>query len=348
MPSFEIPDGPATVKLTEGADATTPRTGSIVFTVNNKSGEVRSGTLSVQVAGQSKAEWFAIDGEHERGFDSANSETVTIKIAVPNSVAAGNYPFRLRVVAVNDPDNDHTDGPATTVEVPPPPPPLPVPKPKWPWIVGALVLLAVIGGLAWAYWPKPDGPVDPVATETAAPTPEVTTEAASPTPEVTALIPDVVGKTLAEATPLATLFVLTPVMAQGGDKPVDQIYAQLPAADSVQNKGIPLRVTIDPGVEVPDLRGTDTSGAVRRLQQIGLHVQSSTTSCDANAVDGQITAQQPGPSERVKANSGVNITVAAVGGTIGRFAVRCRQRFDGVIRMEQMERVRDRSVIINR
>ena len=337
MPSFEIPDGPTTVELTGSADSTKPSTGSTVFTVNNKSGEIRSGTLSVQVAGQSKAEWFTIDGEHERGFDPVTSETVTIKIAVPSSVAAGNYPFRLRVVAVTDPDNDHTDGPATTVKVPAAIEVVPPPR-KWIWIVAALVLLAVIGGLAWAFWPKPDGPVDPVPTETAASPPEVTT----------ATVPDVVGKTLAEATPLATLFDLVPVMAQGGDKPVGQIYAQLPAANSVQNKGIPLKVTIDPGVEVPDLRGSNTDGAVRSLQRIGLHVQSSTTSCDANAVDGQITDQKPGPSEHVKANSGVNITVAAVGGTIGTFAVRCRQRFDGVIRMEQMERVRDRSVIINR
>lgn len=340
MPSFEIPDGPTTVKLIGGADASKPSTGSIVFTVNNKSGEVRSGTLSVQVAGQSKAEWFTIDGEHERGFDPVNSETVTIKIAVPSSAAAGNYPFRLRVVAVNDPDNDHTDGPATTVEVPqPPPPPVPHPIPKWVWIVGALVLLAVIGGLAWAFMkPKPDPVSEVVATETASPPVEVTT----------ATVPDLVGKTLAEATPLVTLFDLTPVMIQGGDKPVGQIYAQLPAANSVQNKGIPLKVTIDPGVEVPDLHGSNTDGAVRALQRIGLHVQSSTTSCDANAVDGQITDQKPGPSEHVKANSGINITVAAVGGTIGRFAVRCRQRFDGIIRLDQLDRVSDRSVIINR
>ena len=339
MPSFEIPDGPTTVELTGGADATKPSTGSTVFTVNNKSGEVRSGTLSVQVAGQSKAEWFTIDGEHERGFDPVNSETVTIKIAVPSSVAAGNYPFRLRVVAVTDPDNDHTDGPATTVKVPVPPVPDPRPPVKWwIWLVGALVLLAVIGGLAWAFWPNTPDKKIVVATATPPPPVEVTT----------ATVPDVVGKTLAEATPLATLFDLVPVMAQGGDKPVGQIYAQLPAANSVQNKGIPLKVTIDPGVEVPDLRGSNTDGAVRSLQRIGLHVQSSTTSCDANAVDGQITDQKPGPSEHVKANSGVNITVAAVGGTIGTFAVRCRQRFDGVIRMEQMERVRDRSVIINR
>ena len=339
MPSFEIPDGPTTVKLTAGADATQPSTGSIVFTVNNKSGEVRSGTLSVQVAGQSKAEWFKIDGERERGFDPANSETVTIKIAVPGGVAAGSYPFRLRVVAVNDPDNDHTDGPATTVEVPAPPvPPDKKGIPVWVWIVGALVLLAVIGGLAWAFWPKPDPETgEVVATETAAP-PEPTT----------ANVPDLVGKTLAQAAPLSTLFDLTPVMQQGGDKPVGQIYAQLPAANSLQNRGIPIKVTIDPGVEVPDLKGTDTAGAVRRLQQIGLHVQSSTTSCDANAVDGQITGQSPGPAEHVKANSGVNITVAAVGGTIGRFAVRCRQRFEGVIRMERMERIGNRPVIINR
>jgi len=35
----------------------------------------------------------------------------------PADAAAGDYPFRLRAVAINDPDNDHAEGPATTAKL---------------------------------------------------------------------------------------------------------------------------------------------------------------------------------------------------------------------------------------
>ena len=42
----------------------------------------------------------------------------TIKVSAPKDVAAGDYPFKLRAVAVNDPDNDHAEGPVATAKVP--------------------------------------------------------------------------------------------------------------------------------------------------------------------------------------------------------------------------------------
>src|SRR3954451_4899117 len=122
MPTFEIPDGPTTVELKRSGDA--PATGSIVFNVTNTSTDGCAGRLSIVPSGSSKEQWFAIDGDRERTFAAGETQTATIKITAPKDVAAGDYPFRLRAVAVNDPDNDHTEGPVATAKVPPPPPPV--------------------------------------------------------------------------------------------------------------------------------------------------------------------------------------------------------------------------------
>src|SRR5438128_8725253 len=113
MPTFEIPDGPTTIDIARPGDpkSTAPAQGSAVFNVTNKASEGRDGRLSVQVAGSSKAEWFSVDGDRERPFAAGETQTATIKVSIPGDVPAGDYPFRLMVVAVNDPDNDHAEGP---------------------------------------------------------------------------------------------------------------------------------------------------------------------------------------------------------------------------------------------
>ncbi len=156
MPTFEIPDGPTTVKVSgDVADPKSPRVGAAVFNVTNKAGETRAGRLSVQVTGETKADWFAIDGERERDFSAGETQTASIKINVPPDVAAGDYAFRLRVVAVNDPDNDHADGPVSTAQVEGP-----IKKggvPVWVWILIGLVVLAAVGaGLYFLLAPGED------------------------------------------------------------------------------------------------------------------------------------------------------------------------------------------------
>ena len=149
MPTFEIPDGPTTVELKRSGDATSPATGSIVFNVTNKSAEPRAGRLGVVVSGSSQDAWFAIDGERERTFAAGETQTATIKVCAPPEVAAGDYPFRLRAVSVDDPDNDHAEGPVATAKVPAAPAPTAA-KPKWwLWILIALVVLLLIGGALW-------------------------------------------------------------------------------------------------------------------------------------------------------------------------------------------------------
>ena len=165
MPSFEIPDGPTTVELMRsGAGA--PATGSVVFNVTNKSGESCDGRLSVIPSGNAKPGWFAVDGSRERSFGAGETQTVTIRISAPGDAAAGDYPFRLRAVAVNDPDNDHAEGPVTTAKVPAPAaPPVGRRPPIWLWVLIALLVLAALAAAAYFAFrsgpdagPTPGGP----------------------------------------------------------------------------------------------------------------------------------------------------------------------------------------------
>lgn len=157
MPSFEIPDGPTTVEL-KRSGAGGPATGSVVFNVTNKSGEDRDGRLSVIPSGNAKAAWFTVDGNRERSFAPGETQTATIRISAPDGVAAGDYPFRLRAVAVDDPDNDHAEGPVTTAKVPASAPAEPRKGlPAWLWIlIGLLVLSAIAAAAYFAFRSKPD------------------------------------------------------------------------------------------------------------------------------------------------------------------------------------------------
>ena len=150
MASFEIPDGPTTIKLASSSP-TAPRTGTAQFTVNNTSDSTMNAQLSLAVQGSASADWFSIDGDSERKLTPSKSETVNVKVAVPATASAGTYPFRLRVAAVNDPDNDFVDGPTTVAEVEQAAAPV-VKKgiAWWWWLVGALLLLGIVGGIVWA------------------------------------------------------------------------------------------------------------------------------------------------------------------------------------------------------
>jgi hypothetical protein len=158
MPTFEIPDGPTTVELKRTGDAKTPgpATGSIVFNVTNKSPDACDGRLGVVVSGDSKEAWFSVEGDRERTFAAGETQTATINVSAPPGTAAGNYPFRLRAVAVNDPDNDHAEGPVATAQVPGSAPVAKGSK-MWLWIlIGVVVLLLIIVALWFAFRSKPE------------------------------------------------------------------------------------------------------------------------------------------------------------------------------------------------
>jgi len=145
MPSFEIPDGPATVALKkEGAF----HKGSAVFGVTNKTGEGLTARVSVQIQGDGKAEWYQVQGDPERLVAAGESQTVTVVAKIPAATPPGQHRIKLRAINVNDPDNDSTDSAAATVTIPAVVPVTPGTKKPFPWwilAVAAGVLVLVIG-----------------------------------------------------------------------------------------------------------------------------------------------------------------------------------------------------------
>ena len=157
MPTFEIPDGPTIIEATRSGDPKNPQPAqaSAVYSVTNKSSESVDGRVGVVVSGPSQSQWFTIDGDRERTFGSGETQTATIRVSFPPEVAAGDYPFRLRVVAINDPDNDHAEGPVTTAKLAGPQ----TVKPKsllWLWILlGVIAVIAIAVALYFILRPDP-------------------------------------------------------------------------------------------------------------------------------------------------------------------------------------------------
>ena len=162
MSSFQIPEGPS--QVAQG--------GTAVFSVNNTTEETMQGKLSVQVSGGADAAWFPIDGERERPFPAKLGETVQVKVTVPPATPPGDYRFRLRVAAVNDPDNDTAESPPVTVTVTAAPPPPPKKGfPIWAIILIVLAVLAAAGFGVWKLLDRPDKPEEPTA-EASTPAPQ--------------------------------------------------------------------------------------------------------------------------------------------------------------------------------
>lgn len=158
MSSFQIPEGPS--QVAPG--------GKAVFSVNNITGEAMRGRLSVRASDGGSATWFALDGEAERLFPAQQSQTASITVRVPPAALPGDYRFCLRVVAVNDPDNDSAESPLVTVTVAPAPPPKPK-FPMWAIILIAVLVLAAAAFGVWKLLSRPDGAPAPQASDSSAP-----------------------------------------------------------------------------------------------------------------------------------------------------------------------------------
>ncbi len=303
MASFEIPDGPSTVQLTGAPSATPglpsgPRSGTAQFTVNNTSDSTMNAQLSIGVQGDSKPEWFSIDGDAERRLVASKSETVNVRIAIPATAAAGIYPFRLRVAAVNDPDNDFVDGPTTQAEVEQAAEPEKKKGiPWWVWLIAALVLLGIIGGIVWAVTRSK---------------PETGPGAATASTAAVLVVPDLTGKNVSDLPALAAGFDLVQQAGAVGGKAPGSILSQNPGPGGGQvAPGTLLKVTFDPGVVVPNLTNQTTDQAIRSLRP-NLHIDDSIARCENSGTVGQIVDQDPKPNTQAASNTGVKVFVRVV------------------------------------
>jgi hypothetical protein len=300
MPTFEIPDGPTTVDLQGTGDEKNPgpATGSVVFNVTNKSAESADGSLSVQVAGSTKKEWFTIEGDQVRSFGPGETQTAKINVSLGKEVPPGDYPFRLRAAAVNDPDNDAAEGPVSVAKKKEA---AVAPKKSlwWLWLIIALVVLAAIGAAVYfLFLNKPSGTA----------------------------VPDFVNKTVDQAKAAPQGFTITEVAGPATGKAPGTIVSQEPAAGESQPSGTAIRVTFDPGVAVPRVIGQNIGTAVNTLQAAALHIQNSTTKCEDSGNADEILDQDPKPDAKAPKDSGVNVTVRTVGGMFGTTRLKCGQK----------------------
>jgi DNA-directed RNA polymerase subunit N (RpoN/RPB10) len=321
MASFSIPDVPPKAEITPGTvDAKSgkqlsPHTGAVVFTVNNSTGEIHEGRLSVRTEGEAKPEWFTIDGEPQRDIGTAGSETVKVTISVPAETKPGEYSFRLLVAEESDPDNDYEISQSTAFTVPP--------AGKvgggggggskwWLWVLIGLVVLAIIGGVVW-FLTRDTTPPPPPPPPTETPTVEPTT----------AVVPKLEGRTLQEARNLAVEFKLIEQEGPVNGNPPNTVMGQNPGADTTLTKGFPVTVTFDPGVAVPNLGGQTLANATNKILGAGLTQGKVEIRCFSSGVADRIIDQNPKPNDRVEGKRVVTVVLSRIGTTLNP----CRRMF---------------------
>jgi hypothetical protein len=146
------------------------------FTVTNTTSQALNGRLLATPSNPAKPAWFSIAGDSVRSFAPSAAEHVVVQLNIPPTTAPGSYSFRLDAVSEVEPDEDFTEGPSVAFDVAAPATP---PKKKFPWwilaIVGAVLLLIIIGVVIWLLTkgngnpPTPTTPLTPVPPVTGLP-----------------------------------------------------------------------------------------------------------------------------------------------------------------------------------
>ena len=122
------------------------------------------------------------------------------------------------------------------------------------------------------------------------------------------------------------------------------IIDQNPAAGTTQNKGAPLKIKFDPGVQVPEVKGSQLTAAINAIVGASLTPGTITTQCDASIPENQVINQDPPAGAQKPSNTPVTMTIASRPAVVGRpcfrriFRAQDVMRIDG-IRMERMRRI---------
>jgi beta-lactam-binding protein with PASTA domain len=300
VPSFTVTAAGKEVNLDDSGAARAP------FTVTNISQEALKGRLLTKPDPAAKPEWFSVVGESLRDFPPNTAEQVVVQVKVPPPPGSepGSYSFRLDAVSEKEPDEDFTEGQSVSFKVVAPPE---KPSPKFPWwiliLVGAVVLLIVIGVVVWLLV-RDTGPK-------------------------TASVPAVIGFSSAVAQSTLTNAGFTmksqavPVSnpAQNG-----VVQTQDPAAGTVQPTGTDVKVTVGHMSLVPAVRGLTEDKAKNALHIAGLRAAVRDVGSDP-AQNGIVVSQDPAAGTLQA--PGTVVTIA-----VGRNVV-----VPGVIRLRQEQAV---------
>ena len=138
-------------------------------------------------------------------------------------------------------------------------------------------------------------------------------------------VPSVVDQSLAQAEQLlgaAGLGYTTKFVPS--NKPVGQILAQDPAAETKVTAGSKVTLTVSgtqTSTPVPSVLGLSPSSAGAKLQQASLNVGNQLSGCSGQFPSGQVQSQNPAPNAAVPPQTTVNIVVSncvGVPGVVGQ------------------------------
>ena len=283
MPTFEFADCLTRLDLSKPA-ASGEQTGSVTCGIRNTLSTRQAGRVRVEPDAGAKPEWFAVTGglatsplELEQDFAPGSAANVTVQVRVPSGAAAGPRTFKLRVTSEQKPDTDFAVGPTISFDVAAPAaPPVKAKVPIWAFAVSAVVVLLMIAGGAYLFWPK--DPLDPRL---------------------------VAGLTVEEAQKIAADNGYPGIGNQPGEAAG---YAPGTVTDvRVGADGQPVLLT-DPGVTIPTgLRGQNIVIAVQTLSGIGLIVTPAVAR--EAALDNNVVASVT-PAEGAVVKLGETIVVA--------------------------------------
>jgi beta-lactam-binding protein with PASTA domain len=276
-PSFTVTAAGEKVKLDDSGSARAP------FTVTNITPRAVKAQLLARPREPAKPEWFSVVGESVRPFAPNAAEQVVVQLNVPPGSPPGSYSFRLDAVSEDDPDEDFTEGPSVAFEVAPTPTP---PKP-FPWwiliVVGAAVLLIVIGIVLWLLL-RDDG---------------------------TKSVPSVVG--LSEAAAQSTLTnagfkVKTQSVSVTDPAQHGVVQSQDPAAGSSQPSGTEVRITVGHMSRVPAVTGLTEAKAKTAIAEADLKAVVRDVGSEP-AQEGIVQSQDPSAGTLQPRGSVVTIAV---------------------------------------
>lgn len=91
--------------------------GSVSFTVTNTSNKPLDAEISIKPLGKTQGAWLSTDGEAIRTFQPNKAQDVNVTVKMPANAMDGDFNFRIDVAAVENKDEDFTEGPEVTLKV---------------------------------------------------------------------------------------------------------------------------------------------------------------------------------------------------------------------------------------
>ncbi|MCI0538962.1 MAG: PASTA domain-containing protein [Verrucomicrobiales bacterium] len=280
MNSFTVTAASKDVKLDAKNSA------GVAFTVTNTTKKPVRGTPKLKVLGSTEERWLTLMGGGTRNFSPEESQQFVAQITVPENAKAGDYLFGLNISNEANPDEDFTEGPAVTFRV----------EQRtnggdpFPWWIVIVLGLVVIGGGVATWW------------------------LLRPSKQV---VPNVVGKPMAEASNLVTQAELRFEVSESvvtGANQIGLVIRQDPKADEKVDPDTLVRVAVgrdQEKVKVPRLIGLPPDRIAELFGALGLKFTEQGREFTGTQAAGVIAKQDPPDDQFLPPGSTVTYTVEA-------------------------------------